>query len=170
MFIPTCREVCQSQDGDNQSITRQPMKSSDNDETRFFIEVHLLVGKLVLVVAIHSLGGSRANWHHTPHPQQCAAQPTQDVDHTSHEQSTRVSFGSPSGKGQEPLTITTIGAKDNHLPPLDDPRCTKPSRWRQPPRETSKIHSERQSPSASRCNHSSNALGFTFNLTKMMNQ
>ena len=31
----------------------------------FFIEVHLLAGKLVLVVEIHSFGGSRANWHHT---------------------------------------------------------------------------------------------------------
>ena len=55
-------------------------KSSDDDDTRFFIEVHLLTGKLVLVVAIHSLGGSRANWHHTPNPQSGAAQPTQDGD------------------------------------------------------------------------------------------
>jgi hypothetical protein len=35
----------------------------------FFIEVHLLADKLVLVVAIHPLGGSRANWHHTLNPQ-----------------------------------------------------------------------------------------------------
>ena len=79
-----------------------------------FTEVHLLAGKLVLVVAIHSLGGSRVNWLHTPNPQSGAAQPTQDEDHTSHEQSTRVPFGAPPGKGQEPLTITTIGAGDNH--------------------------------------------------------
>ena len=52
------------------------MKSSDNDDTRFFTEVHLLAGKLVLVVAIHSLKGSRANWHHTQNPQLGAAQPT----------------------------------------------------------------------------------------------
>ena len=32
----------------------------------FFTEVHLLAGKLVLVVVIHSLGGSRAKWHHMP--------------------------------------------------------------------------------------------------------
>ena len=70
------------------------MKSSRQGDTRIFIEVHLLAGKLVLVVAIHSLGGSRANWHHTPNPQPGAAQPTQDQDHTSHEQSTRVPFGS----------------------------------------------------------------------------
>jgi hypothetical protein len=38
-------------------------------DIRFFIEVHLLAGKLVLVVAIHSLGGSHANWHHTLNPQ-----------------------------------------------------------------------------------------------------
>ena len=37
--------------------------------TMIFIEVYLLAGKLLLVVAIHSLGGSRANWHHTPNPQ-----------------------------------------------------------------------------------------------------
>ena len=79
-----------------------------------FTEVHLLAGKLLLVVAIHSLGGSRANWHHTPNPQQGAAQPTHDEDHTSHKQSTRVPFGSPPGKGQEPLTIITIRAGDNH--------------------------------------------------------
>ena len=47
---------------------------------RFFTEVHLLTGKLVLVVAIHPLGGSRANRHHTPNPQSGAAQPTQDED------------------------------------------------------------------------------------------
>ena len=46
--------------------------------TMIFTEVHLLAGKLVLVVAIHSLGGSRANWHHTPNPSTGATQPTQD--------------------------------------------------------------------------------------------
>ena len=47
---------------------------------RFFNEVHLLAGKLVPVVAIHLLGGSRANRHHTPNPQSGVAQPTQDKD------------------------------------------------------------------------------------------
>ena len=56
------------------------------DDTRFFIGVHLLAGKLVLVVAIHSLGDSRANWHHMSNPQSGVAQPTQDEDHISHEQ------------------------------------------------------------------------------------
>ena len=55
----------------------------------------MLADKLVLVVAIHSLGGSRVNWHHTPNPQPGAAQPTQDEDHTNHEQSTIVAFGAP---------------------------------------------------------------------------
>jgi hypothetical protein len=58
----------------------------------FFIEVHLLAGKLVPVVAIHPLGGSQANWHYTLNPQLGAAQPTQDGDHTGHEQSTRDAF------------------------------------------------------------------------------
>ena len=46
----------------------------------FSSEVHLLAGKLVPVVAIHSLGGSRANRHHMPNPQPGVAQPTQDED------------------------------------------------------------------------------------------
>ena len=47
---------------------------------RFFFQVHLLASKLVPVVAIHPLRGSRANRHHTPNPQSGAAQPTQDGD------------------------------------------------------------------------------------------
>ena len=73
------------------------------------------------------------------------------------------------GKVKNP-SITTIGAGDNHQPPLDDPRCSKPSRWRQPPRVTSESRSKTQTPSAFRCKHSSNALGFSTNLTKIMNQ
>jgi hypothetical protein len=34
----------------------------------FSSEIHLLADKLVLVVAIHSLGCSHANRHHTPNP------------------------------------------------------------------------------------------------------
>jgi hypothetical protein len=45
-----------------------------------FTEVHLLVGKLVLIVAIHLLGGSHVNWHHMLNPQSGAAQPTQYED------------------------------------------------------------------------------------------
>jgi hypothetical protein len=146
------------------------MKSSGQDDTKFFTEVHLLAGKLVPVVTIHSLGGSHANWHHTPNPQPVATQPTQYEDHASHEQSTRVPFGFSPEKGQELLTIIMIGARDNHLPPLDDPCYTRPSMWQQPPRETNESHSETQSPSTFRCNHSSNVLGFTPNITKMMNQ
>jgi hypothetical protein len=53
----------------------------DNDDTiNFFSEVHLLAGKLVPIVAIHSLRGSRANRHHMPNLQPGAAQPTQDED------------------------------------------------------------------------------------------
>ena len=132
----------------------------------FFTEVSLLAGKLVPVVAIHSLEGLRANRHHTPNPQSGTAQLTQDEDHTSYEQSTRVPFGSPLEKGQEPLTITTIGAGDKHLHALDDPRCTKPSRWRQPPRVTSESRGKTQSPGVSKCNHSKQCTWMLFNLTK----
>ena len=78
MIIPTCRGMSQSQDGTNQSIIIEILE--DNDGTRFFTEVHLLAGKLVPVVVIHSLRGSRANRHHTPNPQLGATQPTQDGD------------------------------------------------------------------------------------------
>jgi hypothetical protein len=51
----------------------------DNDDTiNFSSEVYLLADKLVFIVAIHSLGGLRANRHHMPNPQSGAAQPTQD--------------------------------------------------------------------------------------------
>jgi len=52
------------------------MKSSGQDDTRFFTEIHLFAGKLVLVVVIHPLGGSRANRHYMPNPQPGATQPT----------------------------------------------------------------------------------------------
>ena len=40
----------------------------------------MLAGKLVPVVTIHPLEGSRAYRHHTPNPRSGAAQPTQDED------------------------------------------------------------------------------------------
>ena len=52
-----------------------------NQLTRdFSLKVHLRAGKLVPVMAIHSLGGSSVNRHHTLNPQSGAAQPTQDED------------------------------------------------------------------------------------------
>jgi hypothetical protein len=88
-----------------------------------------------------------------PNPQSGAAQPTQDYPQAT---SNLLEFllALRRGKGQEPLTITTIGAKDKHIPPLDDLCCTKQSRWWQLQRLTSESRSETQSPSASRCNHS----------------
>ena len=54
MIIPLSRGLSQSQyDGANQSQSIK--KSSEQDDTRFFIEVHLFASKLVLVVAIHTL-------------------------------------------------------------------------------------------------------------------
>jgi hypothetical protein len=77
----------QSQDEVNQS-QENPMKSSEIMMTQdFFTKVYLLVGKLIPIVAIHSLEGSRAYRHHTPNPQSGATQPTQDEDHISHKQS-----------------------------------------------------------------------------------
>ena len=66
---------------DEQSITMNTNEIlGDKMTQRFFTDVHLLAGKLVPIVAIHSLGGSCANRHHTPNPQSGAAQPTQDGD------------------------------------------------------------------------------------------
>ena len=66
---------------DDQSVTMNTKRSLGQDDTKIFTKVHLLAGKLVPVVAIHSLGGSHANRHHTPNPQSGATQPTQDEDH-----------------------------------------------------------------------------------------
>jgi hypothetical protein len=65
-------------------INSQEYQGDNDDSIIFFSEVHLFAGKLVPVVAIHSLGGSRANKHNTPNPQPGVAQPIQDEDHTSH--------------------------------------------------------------------------------------
>ena len=55
-------------------------KETNDDTINFFSEVHLLASKLVLIVAIHSLGGSCANRHHMPNLQPGAVQPIQDED------------------------------------------------------------------------------------------
>jgi hypothetical protein len=88
-------------------VTRDQLITMRNLETKmthdFSLEVHLLAGKLVPIVMIHSLGGSRANRHHTSNPQPGAAQPTQDEDHMSHAQSTRVAFRDlPQGRHKNP--------------------------------------------------------------------
>jgi hypothetical protein len=67
MVIPPSR-------GMNQSITSMNTNEDQSPHNQMmtqsiFTEVHLLAGKLVLVVVIHSLRGSRVNWHHTPNPQ-----------------------------------------------------------------------------------------------------
>jgi len=64
----------------DQSMNTKEYRGDNDDTINFFSEVHLLAGKLVLVVTIHSLGGSRANRHHMPNPQPGAAQPIQDED------------------------------------------------------------------------------------------
>ena len=64
----------------DQSMNTKEYQGDNDDTINFSFEVHLLTGKLVPVVAIHSLGGSRANRHHTPNPQPGATQSTQDED------------------------------------------------------------------------------------------
>ena len=79
----------------------------------------MLAGKLVPVVAIHSLGGSRANRHHTPNLQLGAAQQTQDGDPQamsnplelpfmiSHGEGTRTPHKSPRGGQEQSPTLAT---------------------------------------------------------------
>jgi hypothetical protein len=76
----------------------------------------LLAGKIVPIVAIHSLGGSRANRHHMSNPQPGAAQPTQDGDPQTTRNILEYIFALQPRKGQERLTITTIRAGDKHHP------------------------------------------------------
>jgi hypothetical protein len=71
----------------------------------FFSKVHLLANKLVPIVAIHSLGGSHANRHHTPNPQPGVAQPTQDGDPQAKCNALELPFVISMRKAQEPLTI-----------------------------------------------------------------
>jgi hypothetical protein len=64
----------------DQSMNTKEYQGDNDDIINFSSEVHLLAGKLVPIVAIHSLRCSRANRHHTSNPQPDAAQPTQDED------------------------------------------------------------------------------------------
>jgi hypothetical protein len=52
----------------DQSMNTKEYQGDNDDTINFSSEVHLLAGKLVPVVTIYSLGGSRANRHHTPNP------------------------------------------------------------------------------------------------------
>jgi hypothetical protein len=64
----------------DQSMNTKEYQRDNDDTINFSSEVHLLAGKLVPIVAIHSLGGSCANRYHMSNPQPGAAQPTQDED------------------------------------------------------------------------------------------
>jgi hypothetical protein len=64
----------------DQSMHTKEYQGDNDDTINFSSEVHLLAGKLVPVVAIHSLGGSHTNRHHMPNPQLGVAQKTQDED------------------------------------------------------------------------------------------
>jgi hypothetical protein len=53
-----------------------------------------------------------------------------------HEQFTRVAFDAPPGKATTPLTNHREVAKNKHHSCHNSSAASKPSRWRQPPRET----------------------------------
>jgi hypothetical protein len=64
----------------DQSMNTKEYQEDNDDTINFSSKVHLLAGKLVPVVAIHSIGGSRTNRHHTPNLQPGVTQPIQDED------------------------------------------------------------------------------------------
>jgi hypothetical protein len=106
----------------NQSHKRNPREEND---TRIYPEVHLLPGKLLPVVAIHPLVGSRANRLSRVEPSAGAAQPhirwgsfkpRAPLEYPIHEL--------PQGRIKNPVRAPTIfNCKLNHL------RCSKPSDW-----------------------------------------
>jgi hypothetical protein len=124
----------------------------------FSSEVYLLAGKLVPIVAIHSLRGSCANRHHTPNLQPGATQLTQYGDPQATSNPLELPFMISHEEGTRTPHNPLIGIRDKYHPSLNNHRCSKSSRCRQTPRVTSEIHSKTQSPSAFRCNHLSNAL------------
>jgi len=136
---------------DIQSITMRILETMMTQ--RFIPEVHLLAGKLVHVVAIHPLKGSRANRHHVPNPLSGAAQPTQNRDPQATSNPLELPLtlrrGTQKNPSQSPELATNY---HQHVSKLL--RCFKPSRWWQPPRVTRNPQPPR-SPSATRCNHSS---------------
>ena len=135
IVIPTL----QSGNMTNQSITIT-RESSTRDDTRFFTEVHLLPGKLVLVVAIHPLDGLQANWQSKAKPSARAAHPLTiwgcSKPRAIHQSS---QLRSPARKAQESLTnhlvrIETISnhelntsAAPSHLGNQETPKSNKKS-------------------------------------------
>ena len=149
-------------------ITGRMQMTRDN---RFFSRGSRVCQHATSLLYQPTLGGSVAkrcftNLIHTIG--HCKNRPTSEVTQW-HEQFTRVTFRHSAGEGTTPLTITEGGHEQS--PTHADPSpLLQPSRWWQPPRETSEIRSATWIPSASRCNHSSNSLGFSPNLTMMMDQ
>jgi hypothetical protein len=79
------------------------MKAKGQLTLNFYPKVHVLAGTLVPVVKADSLGGLRANWHHTKPYTRALQEPTQDEGTHLHEQSTRGTFGaSPGNKLKNP--------------------------------------------------------------------
>jgi hypothetical protein len=60
-------------------------------------------------------------------------------------------FSSLSGKVQDPSQSLEMATNNHQLMPMFQ-RCSKPSRWRQPPRVTRNPQPQR-SPSSTKCNH-----------------
>ena len=80
----------------NQSIST---KSTEIRWQKIFLQGSFVAGKLVPVVAIHPLGGSRANRHHMPNPLPGGAQPTQDGDPQATSNPLEMPFMISHGKG-----------------------------------------------------------------------
>jgi hypothetical protein len=77
-----CREAVHSKNQSQWAITREILGKEMTQD--FFTEVHLLPGKLLLVVVMHPLDGSRANQLWRVEPSAGAAHPLIRWDPSSH--------------------------------------------------------------------------------------
>jgi hypothetical protein len=118
----------------------------------------LLPGKLVLIVAIHPLDGSRANWHFK-------AKPSADAT-LQHKMRILQAMSNPL---EQPIVIScregsrtphkSIGEAPNNLQSRAQyHRCSKPFRTSGNTQEQQAIHSQLKGSSVTRCNSQSNAL------------
>jgi hypothetical protein len=128
----------------------------------------LLADKLVSIVAIHPLVGSRANRLHMPNPQLGVAQATQDRDPQATSNPLELSFVISHGEGRR-TPQNPSGDGHEQLPTrANAPTLLQAVRWRQPPRVTRNLAAHMIT-SAIRSQTLSKCTRITPNLTKMMN-
>ena len=116
MIIPSWQETIEDQShNEYQEMT-----------PRFLPRFACLPASYVLVVAIHSLGRSRSNRHHTSNPQSGAAQPTQDEDSQATNNPLEYLLALCRGKVKNPSQYTDRSQRQSPTP-LNNPPITGPA-------------------------------------------